>query len=181
MPAAYTTDAGIIVPGRALLAAQLGLTPVQRNAAWLENFVKAYLTAADYLGPAFHARGEPFEPAALINSLLHAYPREVYLQVLTALNHAAQHPDLAEVYRDQFLQRITAAMAARVRSALDGTSDGQAKAFLARQAVLRTMRTVLTYRSTAPAFAGNLGLPVMDPETAGVVLVHLVAAGLRLA
>ena len=43
------------------------------------------------------------------------------------------------------------------------------------------MRTVLTYRSTAPAFAGNLGLPVMDPETAGVVLVHLVAAGLRLA
>jgi hypothetical protein len=143
--------------------------------------VKAYVTAGDYLTGALSASGLPFDPAPLIDSLLRLHPREVYLQVLVALNHAAHHPELTEAYRDRFLARLNPAMAQNVHRALDGTVDGMTRALLARQPVLRAMRAVLTHRPTGDSAPGNLAaaVPGLDPELAGMLLVHLVAAQLH--
>jgi len=170
------------VPGGSLAAAQLGLTQVQAKSAWFGHFVKAYLTAVDYLTGALSAAGLPFDPVPLINSLLRLHPRDVYLPVLVALNHAAHYPELIEAYQDRFLGRLNPAMRESVRSALDGRADGQPRVLLARQPVLRALRTVLIYRppATAPP-AGNLGglAPGLDPELAAMLLVHLVATQMR--
>ena len=109
------------------------------------------------------------------------HPREVYLQVLVTLNHATQDPELAEAYRDRFLARLNPVMAQAVRPALDGTADGMTRALLARQPVLRTRRAVLTHRPTDGSAPGNLAaaVPGLDPELAGMLLVHLVAAQLH--
>jgi hypothetical protein len=143
--------------------------------------VKAYLTAGDYLTSALSAAGLSFDPVPFINSLLRLHPRDVYLPVLVALNHAAHHPELIEAYQERFLARLNPAMAQNVRRALDGRADGIRRVLLARQPVLRAMRTVLTHRPPPHASAGNLsGLaPGLDPELAGMLLVHLVAAQLH--
>jgi hypothetical protein len=178
-PASSWSSAGIIVPGGSLAAAQLGLAPAETRSAWFDQYVKAYLTAGDYLTGALSAAGLPFDPVPLINSLLRLHPRDVYLPVLVALNHAAQHPELIEAYQERFLARLNPAMAQNVRRALDGRADGVRRVLLARQPVLRALRTVLTHRPQG-ASAGNLsGLaPGLDPELAGMLLVHLVAAQL---
>lgn len=172
-PPGSWTGAGLIVPDRSLTAAQLG-------SAWFSQYVQAYLTAGDYLTGALSAAGLPFDPVPLINSLLRLHPRDVYLPVLVALNHAAQHPELIEAYQERFLARLNPAMAQNVRRALDGRADGVRRVLLARQPVLRALRTVLTHRPPQGASAGNLsGLaPGLDPELAGMLLVHLVAAQL---
>ena len=106
----------------------------------------------------------------------------MYLQVLVALNHAAHHPELAGACRDRFLARLNPAMAENVGRALDGTADGMTRALLARQPVLRAMRAVLTHRPPEGGAApGNLAaaVPGLDPELAGMLLVHLVAAQLH--
>lgn len=81
----------------------------------------------------------PADPAPLINNLLLLHPREVYLWVLTALNHAAHYPELADAYRERFLAQLTAAMADHVSRVMDGKADGNKRALLARQPVLRAM------------------------------------------
>ena len=175
------SDAGLIVPDRSLAAAGLGPVPEETTSAWFGRYVKAYVTAGDYLTGALSAAGLPFDPVPLINSLLRLHPREVYLQVLVTLNHAAHHPELAETYRDRFLARLNPVMAQAVRRALDGTADGMTRALLARQPVLRAMRAVLTHRPTDGSAPGNLAaaVPGLDPELAGMLLVHLVAAQLH--
>ena len=70
------------------------------GSAWFEQNVKAYVTAGDYLSEALSAAGLPADPGPFINSLLRLHPREVYLQVLVTLNHAAHHPDLTEEYKN---------------------------------------------------------------------------------
>src|SRR5882762_571803 len=82
-----TSGAGIIMPNLSFSAAQLGLTPIQADPAWFENFVKAYLTATDYLGVASADLGLPFDSAWFTAALLSQHPREVYVPVLVALNH----------------------------------------------------------------------------------------------
>jgi len=124
------------------------------------------------------AAGVPAEPASLINSLLLVHPREVYLSVLTALNHAAPHPELAEAYRGRFLARLTPALADHVSRVIDGEVDGNKRALLARQPVLRAMRMVLTFRrpeGAPPAETMRALAPGMDPELSGMLLVHLTA------
>jgi hypothetical protein len=163
-------------------AAQLGLVPVETSSAWFDQYVKAYVTAGDYLADALAAAGVPFDPVPLISSLLRLYPREVYLPVLVALNQAAHHPQLAEAYQERFLARLNPAMAENVRRALDGRADGVRRALLARQPVLRAMRTVLTQRTPqgAPAARSLTAVaPGLNPELAGILLVHLVAAQLH--
>jgi hypothetical protein len=71
----------------------LGLVQTGASSSWFDEYVKQYLTSADYFAPLM-AAGVPADPAALINSLLLLHPREVYLSVLTALNHAAHYPEL---------------------------------------------------------------------------------------
>ena len=181
-PAGSWTGTGLIVPGRSMTAAQLGLVPVETSSTWFDQYVKAYVTGGDYLTDALAAAGLPFDPVPLISSLLRLHPREVYLPVLVALNHAAHHPQLAEAYQERFLARLNPAMAENVRRALDGRADGVRRALLARQPVLRAMRTVLTHRTPQGALsAGSLSAvaPGLDPELAGMLLVHLVAAQLH--
>jgi hypothetical protein len=89
VPAGRWSDAGLIVPDSSLAAARLGLVPAEAPSAWFDRYVKAYVTAGDYLTGALAARGLPFDPVPLISSLLRLHPRAVYLQVLVALNHAA--------------------------------------------------------------------------------------------
>lgn len=180
-PTGYWSGAGIIVPGGSLAAAQYGQPQVAGTSAWFERYVKAYLTAADYLTGALAAVGLPFDPVPLIDSLLRLHPRDVYLQVLVVLNHAAHYRELVDVYQERFLARLNPAMADDVRRALDGSVDGMRKSLLARQPVLRAIRTVLTYRSPKGTSTGNLGtlVPGLDPELAGILLVHVVAAQLR--
>lgn len=164
-----------------MTAAQLGLVPVDTSSAWFDQYVKAYVTAGDYLTGALAAAGLPFDSAPLISSLLRLYPSDVYLPVLVALNHAAHHPELVEAYQERFLARLNPVMAENVRRALDGRADGVRRVLLARQPVLRAMRAVLTHRPPQGASAGDLGglAPGLDPELAGMLLVHLVAAQLR--
>jgi hypothetical protein len=181
VPSGSWTDAGLLVPDLSDTAARFGLVPTGASSAWFDEYVKQYLTTADYLRVP-QAAGLQVDPASLIRGLLLLHPREVYLAVLTALNHAAHYPELADVYRDRFLARLNDAMADSVRQALDGTMNGVPRALLARQPVLRAMRTVLTYRRPegAPSASDMSKLaPGLDPELAGILLVHLTAAQLR--
>jgi hypothetical protein len=176
------TDGGLIVPDLSGRAARFGLVRTGADAAWFNEYVKQYLTTADYLTAPLAAAGLPADPASLIRGLLLLHPREVYLSVLTALNHAAHYPELADVYRERFLAKLNDVIADNVRLALDGGMDGVSRALLARQPVLRAMRTVLTYRppEDAPSH-GKLSVlaPGLDPELAGILLVHLTAAQLH--
>jgi len=176
-PAGNWTDAGLLVPDLSVTAAHLGLVRTGESSPWFDEYVKQYLTSADYFAPLV-AAGLPADPASLINSLLLVHPREVYLSVLTALNHAAHHPELAEAYRGRFLARLTPAMADHVSRVIDGKADGNKRALLARQPVLRAMRTALTFRRPegAPSAESLSALvPGMDPELSGMLLVHLTA------
>lgn len=160
-----------------MTAAHLGLVRTGESSAWFDEYVKQYLTSADYFGPLV-AAGLPADPASLIDNLLLVHPREVYLSVLTALNHAAHHPELADAYRGRFLARLTPPMADHMSRVIDGKADGNKRAFLARQPVLRAMRTVLTFRPPegAPLAESLRALaPGMDPELCGMLLVHLTA------
>lgn len=180
-PSGRWTDAGLLVPDLSDTAARFGLVPTGANTAWFDEYVKQYVTTADYMGVA-QATGLQVDPASLISGLLLLHPREVYLAVLTALNHAAHYPELANIYQDRFLARLNDVMADSVRRALDGTPDGVPRALLARQPVLRAIRTVLTYRrpEDAPSASDMSKLaPGLDPELAGMLLVHLAAAQLR--
>ena len=176
-PAGTWTDAGLLVPDLSVTAAHLGLVRTGESSPWLDEYVKQYLTSADYFGPLI-AAGLPADPASLIDNLLLVHPREVYLSVLTALNHAAHHPELAEAYRARFLARLTPAMAAHVSQVMDGKADGNKRALLARQPVLRAMRTVLTFQrpeGASPPESMRGLVPGMDPELSGMLLVHLTA------
>ena len=180
-PSGNWTDAGLIVPDLSDTAARFGLVRTGASSAWFDEYVKQYLTTADYLAVP-QAAGLQADPASLIRGLLLLHPREVYLSVLTALNHAAHYPELADVYRERFLARLNDEIADNVRQALDGRMDGVSRALLARQPVLRAMRTVLTYRRPggAPSTADlSMLAPGLDPELAGILLVHLTAAQLR--
>ena len=86
-----------------MTAAKLGMVPVETPSASFDRYVKAYVTAGDYLTGAVAATGLPFDPVPLISSLLRLHPREVYLQVLVTLNHAAHHPELAGLAGTGFL------------------------------------------------------------------------------
>lgn len=175
------TDTGLLVPDLSVTAAHLGLVWTGESSTWFDEYVKQYLTSADYFAPLV-AAGLPADPASLINSLLLLHPRQVYLSVLTALNHAAHYPELAKVYRRRFLDRLTPAMADHLSRVMDGKVDGNKRAFLARQPVLRAMRTVLTFRrpNDAPPPESLRALaPGMDPELSGMLLVHLIAAQLH--
>ena len=177
-PSGNWTDAGLLVPDLSVTAAHLGLVRTGESSPWFDEYVKQYLTSADYFTPLI-AAGLPADPASLINSLLLLHPREVYLSVLTALNHAAHYPELAEVYRGRFLARLTPAMADHVSRVLDGKVDGNERALLARQPVLRAMRTVLTFRrpeDAPPSESMRALAPGMDPELCGMLMVHLTAA-----
>jgi hypothetical protein len=176
-PTGNWTDAGLLVPDLSVTAARLGLARTGESSPWFDEYVKQYLTSADYFAPLV-AAGLPADPASLINSLLLLHPREVYLSVLTALNHAAHHPELADAYRGRFLARLTPAMVDHVSRVIDGKVDGNKRALLARQPVLRAMRTVLTFRrpeGAPPAESLRALAPGMDPELCGMLLVHLTA------
>jgi hypothetical protein len=171
------TGAGLLVPDLSVTAAHLGLVPTRGSSPWFDEYVKQYVTFADYCAPLV-AAGLPADPASLISSLLLLHPREVYLSVLTALNHAAQHPELADACRERFLARLTPVMADQVRRVIDGKVDGNKRVLLARQPVLRAMRTVLTFQrpeGAPPAESMRVLAPRMDPELCGMLLVHLTA------
>ena len=55
------SDAGLIVPDRSLAAARLGVVQAEAASAWFKQYVKAYVTAGDYLTGALAARGLPFD------------------------------------------------------------------------------------------------------------------------
>jgi hypothetical protein len=70
-------------------------------------------------------------------------------------------------------------MADHVSRVLDGKVDGNERALLARQPVLRAMRTVLTFRrpvGAPPPERIRTLAPGMHPELCGILLVHLTAA-----
>ena len=159
-----------MVLNRSLAATQLGLVPVATGSAWFEHYVKAYVTADDYLADAMSARGVSFDPVPLITSCFGYIPAMSTCRCW-----------LAHVYQDRFLTKMNPGMADRVRRVLEGTADGIRRALLARQPVLRAMREVLTHRSLAGSESGYLHAmaPRLDPELAAMLLVHLVATQLR--
>ena len=139
-PSGNWTDSGLIVPNLSDTAVRLGLVRTGARSAWFNEYVKQYLTTADYLTVPLAAAGFPADPASLIRGLLLLHPREVYLSVLAALNHAAHYPELADIYRERFLAKLNDVIADNVRRALDGRMDGVSRALLARQPVLHAMR-----------------------------------------
>jgi hypothetical protein len=73
-------------------------------------------------------------------------------------------------------------MADHVSRVMDGNVDGNERALLARQPVLRTMRAVLTYQrpvGAPPPEKLRVLVPGMDPELCGMLLVHLTATQLH--
>jgi hypothetical protein len=121
----------------------LGLTPVPEGHAWLDNLVRVYLPAREYLGPFEAARGRDFDRDAWTRVLLARFPVEEYLCQLAILNHAATSDELTEPFTERFLERIAPDAAQIVRRVMAGGIDGFRRWFLARQLVLRAMRQVL--------------------------------------
>ncbi|MGH3263620.1 MAG: hypothetical protein ACRDNS_16680, partial [Trebonia sp.] len=130
VPAENWTAAGLLVPDVATTAAQLGLVSTGTSSAWFEEYVNAYVTADDYLTGLTAAAGLPVDLEPLIGRLLLLHPREIYLSVLVALNHATHRPELAKVYEERFLSRLSDVVAGSLRRALDGSTDGTRRAIL---------------------------------------------------
>jgi hypothetical protein len=179
-PTSGRSASGLVLPSISTTASMLGLTPVPERSAWLDNMVRVYLIAREYLQPSEAVRGRVFNRDDWIAALLALHPQDEYLAQLAALNHAARHKDLATEYQDRFLAQIALADAEAVRAALGGSVDGQPRAFLARQIVLRAMRLVLVPpdppKVPNPAVATDLAN--IGPEAAAVLLVHLAADAL---
>lgn len=72
---------------------------------WLDNGTGAYLTASEYLAPYELAHGHDFDPSAWADVLLRLHPRELYVQVLAALNRVARFRDPVFEYQQRFLRR----------------------------------------------------------------------------
>ena len=161
----------------------LGLTPVPQGHAWLDNLVRVYLIAREYLAAFEAARGREFDRDAWIGVLLSRYPAEEYLCQLALLNHAATADELTVQVQERFVVRIAPDAADAVHSALDGGVDGRRRWFLARQIVLRAMRLVLVPPAPGAGASPDLALAAdldgVDPETAAVLLVHLAADALH--
>jgi hypothetical protein len=155
----------------------LGLTPVPEGHAWLDNLVRVYLPAREYLGPFEAARGRAFDRDAWIRVLLARFPAEEYLCQLALLNHAATSDELTDPFAERFLESIAPDAAEAVRRAMAGGVDGFRRWFLARQLVLRAMRLVLVPPLAASGGAADRALEAslggIDQETAAVLLVHL--------
>jgi hypothetical protein len=139
--------------------------------------VRVYLIAREYLAPFDAARGRVFDRDQWISVLLAKYPAEEYLCQLAALNHASGSDELTTAYQDRFLEVVGGDVAEAIRRAMAGGVDGQRRWFLAHQTVLRAIRLVLV--PAAPAAAADPALAAdlhdIDPESAAVLLVHLVA------
>ena len=178
-----TSAAGLVLPGIPSTAWMLGLAPVAEGHGWLDNVVRAYLVARDYLGPFEAARGRSFDRYGWIRVLLGLYPPEEYLCQLAILNHAATRDELTQPVQERYLAGMRPEAAGAVRRAMAGGVDGQRRWFLARQLVLRAMRVVLLPPEAAaqgspdPVLEADLA-GVIDPETAAVLLVHLIGDAL---
>jgi len=171
---------GLVLPGVGPAASMPGLTPAPTASVWLDNLVRVYLIAGDYLASFDRARGRVFDRDQWVSVLLAKYPAEEYLCQLAALNHASASDELTAAYQDRFLEVVSDDVAQAVRHAMAGGVDGQRRWFLARQTVLRAIRLVLVPASPAtgadPALAADL--QDIDPESAAVLLVHLAADSL---
>jgi len=179
-PIAGRSGAGLVLPGISSTAWMPGLAPVLELNAWLDNMAKSYLIAREYLQPVEAARGRNFSRDDWTAVLLALHPRDEYLHQLAALNHAACHRDLADAYRDRFLEQIPFPESQAIQAALAGAVDGRPRVFLARQTVLRAIRLVLVPptpgRAADPAVAALLA--DAGPETAAILLAHLAADAL---
>lgn len=148
---------------------------------WLDDATRAYLTAGEYLAPYEKAHGHDFDPPAWVDVLLRLYPREVYIEVLAALNRAARFSDPVMEFQQRFLRRLAPGMRMVLAAVLAGGMDGQPRWFLARQPLLRAMRLVLTApepRGEPDSRIATL-LAAADHLTAAVLLTHLAADALR--
>jgi hypothetical protein len=178
-----TSVSGLVLPGIPSTAWMLGLTPVAEGHGWPDNVVRVYLVARDYLAPFEAARGRGFDREAWIRVLLGLYPAEEYLCQLAILNHAATRDELTQPVQDRYLACMRPEAAGALRRALAGGVDGQRRWFLTRQLVLRAMRLVLLPPEAAaqvspdPVLEADLA-GVISPETAAVLLVHLVGDAL---
>jgi len=178
-----TSASGLVLPGIPSTGWMPGLTPVTQGHGGLDNVVRVYLVARDYLASFEAARGRGFDRDAWIRVLLDLYPAEEYLCQLAILNHAATRDELTRPVQDRYLACMRPEAAEALRRALAGGVDGQRRWFLARQLVLRAMRLVLLPPGTAAQVSTDAVLEadlagVISPETAAVLLVHLVGDAL---
>ncbi len=67
------TDSGLLVPDLSDTAARFGLVPMGASSAWLDEYVKQYLTTADYLRVP-QAAGLQVDPASLIRACCSCTP-----------------------------------------------------------------------------------------------------------
>ena len=174
-----TTPSGLIIPDLSWTAARFGLVPVRDG--WLDDATRAYLTAGEYLAPYEEVHGHDFDPPAWVDVLLRLYPREVYIEVLAALNRAARFSVPVMEFQQRFLHGLAPGMRVVLAAVLAGGVDGQPRWFLARQPLLRAMRLVLTApepRGEPDSRIATL-LAAADHLTAAVLLTHLAADALR--
>lgn len=148
---------------------------------WPDDLLNTYVTAPEYLGPIADALGVSVEPRWWIWAILREHPREDLVLTLAALNHAAGRPDLAMHYQEQFLASFRPEIARIIQAAIDGELGGKPRAFLARQCVLRALRTVLVPDDNAPAVPESIAGHVrgMDLTTSAVLLAHFIGAELH--
>jgi hypothetical protein len=78
---------------------------------------RSYLIAGEYLEAAEAARGRVFRRDDWISVLLALHPREEYLHLLAALNHAACSRQSIDEYRDRFLDQLPRVDADAARAA----------------------------------------------------------------
>ena len=119
----------------------LGLSPVPAPNTWLDKLARVYLVGRDYLTSFEAARGRAFDRDQWISVLLAKYPAEEYLCELAALNHASNYEELTAAYLERYLDAVADDVAEAIRRAMAGGSDGQRRWFLARQVVLRAIRS----------------------------------------
>ena len=182
-PADRRSASGLVLPGISSTAWMLGLAPVPEGHAWLDNLVRVYVIAREYLGPFEAACGRDFDRDAWIRVVLNLYPAEEFLCQLAALNHAATSDGLTLDAQQRYLDDMVPDAAQALRHALAGGVDGQRRGFLARQLVLRAMRLVLVPPESAAGWdldrALQDRLDGISAPAAAVLLVHLVGDALH--
>jgi len=162
-PVGWTQDG----PAMARTASGFFVPAAPASPATEADHFSTYLTLEEYIAAPLNQVGGRFSAERWVVRATEQQEPESLLAALAALNHAIHNKKLLAVIQEDFTKRLRSDARALLEEAM---SEAPARAFLARQCVLRAMREVLI----APP-RRRAATTTFTPPDAAVLLTHAVA------
>jgi hypothetical protein len=156
--APYRTAGGIVLP--------------DHDRAQALPYMKSYVTLEEYLAPDLKQKGHDYDAGEVVRLLLKQHSRQDLLLHLAYLNHIVDRPTQTAEQLEDYRVRMPRAWIEHFDQALN--RDGMPRAFLARQPILRAMRTAVLEGtdSASPSWP-------QAPIDAAIMLTHAIAGQLN--